>query len=259
VVNPNPRLPEELLKKIISRLASEPSDTRLSEEFGVSRKTIWRLRQAPVIKVPKPTHTPRKKTVTSLQKETVPLPQEEINLSLQKDESLATTITTVPPPPPPPIEKEALQENPLPVVAVSKGPLEVIVTVLDTYFAVQLLPRESYKEVVQIVLTTANAEKILFRKIQVLDISSIGTTNFVRFRSDVQNVKIILERLKERASIVQVDGSFMIQFPDGRSGKCPAALMCATPKIGFGQTFVGTKIARWRHQFETASANPSLV
>jgi hypothetical protein len=222
------KIPDELYHKIVARL-TEPSDTKLAKEFNVSRKTIWRFRQ--VLKE-------IKETATNVQ-------HFYAGSITPKPVSIVKTKQ-----PSPQIREEV---KVVPLLEPNESKTEVFSVKLGTYFAVQVLPREKDKEIVWELLLAAETEKIFFRKIQVLDRIAVGATSLVLFRSDVQRVQDIVKHLKNRAYIVQVDGSFTVHFPNGRTGKCPVAIMCSIPKTGFGQTFVGTKIVRWKHQFENNS------
>jgi hypothetical protein len=55
--------------------------------------------------------------------------------------------------------------------------------------------------------------------------------------------------LADRGNILDIMGTYNVRFPNGRTGKYPASTMCAAPKIGFGQTYAGTRIKRWKQQF----------
>jgi hypothetical protein len=222
------KLSDELCQKIISRLPLELSDTILAKEFGVHRKTIWRLRQ----------------TIGAKSDEIIPPPSKEL------DPIEIPPVSPVPEIPeksiPAPRPEKSSESN----RGTSKETDILSPTELHTYFAVQILKRENYKDVVQTVLSAADANKILFRKIQVLDVNPVGATNFVKFRSDVADASGIVKSLEGRAFIIKIDGSFIVHFPNGRiGGKYPIFGMCSTPKMGFGHTFVGTRTKRWAEQF----------
>lgn len=116
-------------------------------------------------------------------------------------------------------------------------------------FAVQALRGESYREVAQVVLQTAESRKELFRKLEVMGIMTVGTAAFVRFRADVADVHRVCKGLERRAYIVEVGGTYTVSFVDGRTGKVPATTMCLGPQVGFGMSYAGPKIVRWKQQF----------
>lgn len=203
-------LTEKIRKKIITKLGKK-SDTELAEEFGTSRKTIWRLRQEA-----KPEPAP------------------------------ATNIT----PMPTQIETKPVVDSPVIFSAASLPKVDVEPVVLSTYFSVQILRGESYKDVAHAFLDTADRLGLLFRKLQVMDIMTVGTTPFVRFRTDLTSVDPVIKEMVNRGSVtVDPAGGYVAKFLGGRSGKYPTSTMCLQPKLGFGQILMGTRLKRWKQQF----------
>jgi hypothetical protein len=245
------RLTDELKGQILVELHAEPSDTKLAAKYGVSRKTIWRLRQGPAplkpaiqmpaVKVPDP---PR---ASAMPDEITPPPSPI---------AIATSVTVPPVPPVPTAEMGSLKDPPPTRLARPRSrsdirpKVDVGPSFLNTYFAVQLLRGEDYAQVAFLVLNEAQKLGVLFRKLQVLDVASVGGSMFVRFRSDVDDAHKVVCGLLERAIITQgVDGGYYANYPSGRTGKYPTSAMCVGPKVGFGRMFVGTRIRRWRQQF----------
>jgi hypothetical protein len=221
-------LTEDRRKELIAKLPTA-SDTKLAEEFGVSRKTIWRLRQGQKQKSQSQT---RMAAVQIPEVAPTPVPEPE------PERFEPPTLTVVPKldtaEPKPEVERPKKVEAPVH---------------LNTYFAVQLLRGESPKLAAGAVLTCAHSKGVLFRKLQVLDITLVGARPFVRFRSDMPTAYDVIRTMTGRAIIAEVGGAYMVQFEDGRSGKYPASSMCSPPKVGFGQVYAGTKIKRWKEQF----------
>jgi len=238
-------LSDERRQELLARLVTEPSDTKLALEFGVSRKALWRMRQTlkapsrPVAKA-QPVITPPAPVAKALPKVVIPAsPVPRVT---------APKVLKAPPVSPPqtrtaPTLVPPLSEDPRPKVDVEP-------VILSTYFALQILRGESYKHVANAVLAEAESKSILFRKLQVLDLLSVGTTVFVRFRSDLPDAAKALRALRNRALIASDrSGTYTVTFPDGRSGKYPGATMHSSPKIGFGHTYAGTRIKLWGRQF----------
>lgn len=182
-------------------------------------------------------------------------PKPELEPKMVTTPAPQSTPVTLPPPAP-----AALETVPMPVKVILKPIPELVVPKVDTepvvlgaYFAVQILRGESVGAVANAVLTAADASGILFRKLQVMDIMAVGATPFVRFRSDITGLDKVLGSLPAR-SLISSDssGAYIVSFQDGRRGKYPTATMNSSPKLGFGQTFAGTRIARWSQQFATA-------
>lgn len=120
---------------------------------------------------------------------------------------------------------------------------------LGAYFGVEILRGETTKDVASTVLNAADRAGNLFRKLQVLDTTLVGTVAFVRFRSDLTGAYALLRSLTSRGVIVEMGGAYITHLSNGRSGRIPTSTMCSAVKIGFGQVYAGTKIKRWRQQF----------
>lgn len=219
------KLSEEKLAELTSRLASE-TDTQLSRAFEVSRKTIWRLRQA-LMKV----------NGTEVAK--------------------PAKITLAPPLVARPAPVERAKEPPLPLSpAASVLPkVDVEPTVLSTYFGVQILRGDTQKTLIEKILMVADRQGLLFRKIQVLDQVAFGAQTFLRVRSDLPDaMPVVSDLAKDRAIIAHIQGTYIAQFPDGRTGKVPTSTMCSSLKTGFGQVYAGTRIKKWKTQFKAENA-----
>lgn len=227
------KLSEVQQSLLITRLLQEPSDTKLAQEFGIHRKSIWRLRQKHAVQHSS-TIDRRRERETTLPPAGVPVP----------DVSL---------PPTSPLPIIPTDQNPkVPNSDIKPSAPKVVVESESTtlsYFAVQIFGFENFKAVVKVVLEAASKQGLLFRKLQVLDVTSIGAFKFIRFRADLQDINSLANGLIDRGVIFQNGGTYFVHFVDGRNGKVPASTMCAVSKVGFGQTFVGTRIKRWKAQF----------
>jgi hypothetical protein len=123
---------------------------------------------------------------------------------------------------------------------------------LNTYFAVQLRQHEATIDVVASVMRAAKATKILFRRLEILDKISIGTSEYARMRSDVPSASLILDQLfrEGRAVVGLVPGNgYVVRVAGGRTGKVTNLLMHATSKPGYARVFRGTKMKFWARQF----------
>lgn len=126
---------------------------------------------------------------------------------------------------------------------------------LNTYFAVQLKPGEKTIQVVAAVMNAAKEANILFRRLEQLDTINIGTSSFVRMRTDLLNPYLVLDRLynDKRAVVSSMQGGeYVARLPGGRMGKVTNLVMHATAKLGQTRMFRGTKIKHWERQFEAA-------
>lgn len=242
----NAPLTEEKRQALLAKLSEEPSDTKLATEFGVSRKTVWRLRQTPV----------EAPIVESKRHATFPpAPPEPLVVSIPTPPPPKLEVEPEPEPVPEPTP-EPVPERPKPAAKIKRTEdvlpkVDVEPVVLGTYLAIQMLRGENYKFVVERVLAEADILNILFRKIQVLEIITVGTGTFVRLRMDLPSPHLLLAAMLKsgRATIDMANGTGFISFPGGRHGKYPTSSLCAMPKIGFGQIYAGTRIKRWKAQF----------
>jgi len=243
------KIADEVRQAILSRLPDEPSDTKLAKSFGVSRKTIWRLRKTfrkdainpppltdvPPVKIPA-TPVPEFPPPKELPLSELPLPR---NALMPEEVSPSDPIYQKP--------KRSSRITLAPRARVSMG----------TYFAVERLRGENYKDVAYVVTEAADALKILFRKIQVLDTPAIGVTNFVRFRADIEDVFPIIKRLGRSYVVPDVEG-FRVNINGGKKGRYPTAAMCSPARMGMGHTFSGTQLKRWIYQYKTHDELPPM-
>lgn len=134
------------------------------------------------------------------------------------------------------------QPVPLPV-------LPIIET--NTYFAVQLLQNETTHRVAELILRAARDIKVLFRRLEILDTITIGTNRYARVRTDLASPNAVLDRLLlQRSVVAPVSGSsYLVRFPDGRTGKLTSFVMHVAPRPGQSRIYRGPKIKRWEEQF----------
>ena len=126
---------------------------------------------------------------------------------------------------------------------------------LNTYFAVQMMQHEATIDVVASVMRAAKTLKVMFRRLEILDKMTIGTSTYVRMRADVISSRPILDQLFSdgRAVVGLVPGNgYVVRVSDGRTGKVTNLLMHATSKPGYSRVFRGPKMKFWERQFEAA-------
>lgn len=250
------KIPDAIRNQILARISTEPSDTKLAKEFGVHRKSIYRLRQGiekevPVVAKAPASKAPASKVVVSAhaaktapiaKTPVVPLSKNDVRSAVPASKPSVSVVPkgTVA------IDSHLVENAPQGKTETNKTKAEAI---MSTYFAVQAKYGESFKDVVRLVLQEADNKNLLFRKLEVLDVITVGRTQLFRFRSDLDKFDPLAKSFKDRACVYACTGSYLITLPDGRSGKVPVSLMCSTPRSGFGQTYVGTKIKRWEQQF----------
>ena len=220
-------LTDKQRQKVISKLP-KMSDNEIAEKCGVSRSTVWRIRQDVTAQEMK-----RKRAAARMKA------KEKKASEVVPRESRIRPPAAVPVAPLEPSNVVPVHE------VVPKVDVEPVALV--HYFAVQVLRGESVRDVVAAVMKAAEAEGLLFRKLQTLDCISVGTMPFARFRSDLAELPVGLGT--QRGVIAFVDGSYRVSFTDGRHVKYPTTVMCSVQKAGFGVMFAGTRIARWAQQF----------
>ncbi len=122
---------------------------------------------------------------------------------------------------------------------------------LPTYFAVQVKASEKPYDVVTLLMRAAKNQGKLFRKLEVLDTLTVGTTAYLRMRSDLEGPEALLaEAFPGRPSITANLGGYVLQNGT-REAKIPNVTMLAAPKLGQTQAYHGTKIKHWERQFST--------
>lgn len=224
-------LTDKQRQKIIDKLGVESSDSKLADKFGTSRTTVWRIRQEETARQAKLKRANQRMKA-----------KEKIKPAVKKPARL-----------PAPMPAPAPKQQAVPVTADVAPKVDVEPNAMVTYFAAQLLRCEHIKDVANAVMQAAETRGVLFRKLQVMDFVSVGTSSFVRFRSDLPDPAAVLTNLN-RGFISFSDGNYRITFADGRQGvKFPTTIMCSVQKVGYGQTFAGPKIKRWAQQFASAS------
>jgi len=106
-------------------------------------------------------------------------------------------------------------------------------------------------DLVQKVLLAAKAERLLFRKLDVLGTFSVGRFTYLKLRADHPNLDPVFRRLRnEGVSLVEPTlAGYFVTLPDGRTGKVPAATIHTMTQGAQGRSYLGTKMKRWEQQF----------
>lgn len=241
-------LTDKQRQKVLSKLSSEMSDNEIAEKCGVSRSTVWRIRQDEAAREAK-----RKRSLARMkakekraQVELKPVKAVKKTWKDRVERVPVTVVVQIPTLAEVLRDPPTLQESQSEIVPVMPK-VDVEPVVMANYFAVQILRGESVKDVAYAVMMAAEGERVLFRKLQILDCISVGTTPFARFRSDLGELPMSLSA--ERGVISFVDGCYRVSFTDGRQVKYPTTVICSVQKAGFGAVYAGPKIQRWAQQF----------
>jgi hypothetical protein len=127
---------------------------------------------------------------------------------------------------------------------------------LTNHFAVQRRGPETSHEIAEIILRAAKTDGVLFRHLEAFGLVSIGSMNFVRFRSEGAEVaRTVLTGIghsQNRAVIgPSAPGEYLVWVPGGRSAKVSNLLMHQVARPGETKLYMGTRIKRWEEQFRS--------
>lgn len=125
----------------------------------------------------------------------------------------------------------------------------------QSYFAVQILGSESPHDVAGVVMTVSKQLGLDFQSLEYLGVISLGTTRLARFRADIADVTLSLDKmLCEGRGVVSLGSNvYGARLPNGRRGTVPLMSMLSASRPGEGRVYRGTLDVHWRRQFERAS------
>ena len=111
-----------------------------------------------------------------------------------------------------------------------------------TFFAVKLQPHETPQNVALLILRTAHDERLLFWVLEVLDLIEVGSSRFLRVRTDMAPRPVVARLLAQgRTVIASEEGTYILRHPDGRHGGISMLSMHNVPRPGFQRKYPGTK------------------
>jgi hypothetical protein len=123
---------------------------------------------------------------------------------------------------------------------------------LNTYFGVELFRSEDSSVAARQVCNVADEVKTLFRRLEVMDVLTIGGRRFARCRADLLNPYPMLDLVFFRGrAVIQAGekGFYFVRFPGGRFGPVPQTTMHGLPMVGQRMTFRGPKLKNWESAF----------
>lgn len=123
---------------------------------------------------------------------------------------------------------------------------------LNTYFAVEVLPREHPHDTAGAICKAGKDTKVFFRRLEALDTIAMAGKTFLRCRSDVTNFQPMFDHLfgQSRAYVTANGGKYTAKFQNGRIGQVSGVTMHVTPKGGFRTTlYKGPMVKYWERQF----------
>lgn len=118
-----------------------------------------------------------------------------------------------------------------------------------TYFAVQTYKGENPDILAKLICEAARRARTDFQGLEYLSTDAIGTTPYARFRTDLADATVLLDRLLEagRGVVRRQSGTFMLKTPDGRHGIVPGERMFSVARNG--RVYRGTAMKLWEEQF----------
>jgi hypothetical protein len=113
---------------------------------------------------------------------------------------------------------------------------------------------ETVTELVYVFIKAAVEHNLKFELVEVFGMISIGTSKFLRFRTDCPNLPATVARLlnEGRGTILQdAKCGYRVRLPDGREGPVALMTMQAVALPGYPKSYRGPKIKFWQSQFES--------
>ncbi len=122
---------------------------------------------------------------------------------------------------------------------------------VESTFAVEVFREEDTHAVAKVILEAAQAARIFFRELKVVDTIDLVSITFVRVRTDLPDPGKLVEKLftSGRGVIHLAGGQYVIRLRDGRQGKTSTYVMHGVARPGKSTTYRATKIQRWQEQF----------
>lgn len=123
----------------------------------------------------------------------------------------------------------------------------------NRFAGVQFKRAEDTRAVVHSFMLAACQHGLEFQHLEVFGIFTVGSSKFIRFRTDCKDFTPIVARLlnENRGSITpDPKRGYLIRLPSGQEGVVEISKMLATPLSGYPLVFRGPKIKYWERQFE---------
>lgn len=117
------------------------------------------------------------------------------------------------------------------------------------FFAVQLTANETPNEVARLILRAAHDERLLFWTLEILDVIEVGSSSFLRLRTDIADLTTLADKVRSRGRsvILPEKGLYVLRSYNGSHGNVPMLSMHQVPKPGQQRAYKGTK--QWEAQF----------
>lgn len=112
-----------------------------------------------------------------------------------------------------------------------------------SFFAVALDGYETPQNVAMLIIRTAHEEGLLFWGLEALDLIEIGSSRFLRVKSDLVNLVRLRNRLLARGrTVISLESNtYILRKPNGKFGTIPMLTMHGFPRPGQQRAYRGTK------------------
>jgi len=122
---------------------------------------------------------------------------------------------------------------------------------LRAYAAIEMMRGETPHGTIHRFMQAAVACNLLFAELEVLDVFTIGSRRFVRFKTDqLQLDQATLDIRKDRGVVLPNGaGGYRVCLPGGREGQVSSVVMHRTPAPSLKRFYRGPSNDLWESQF----------
>lgn len=121
----------------------------------------------------------------------------------------------------------------------------------EAYAAIEMVRGETPHGTVHRLMMAAVARQLPFQQLEVLDIFTIGSRRFVRFKvEDGELAQITTDIRKDRAVVLPNGVGYKVYLPGGRSANLPTIKMHMMPSTDLQRVYRGPKHELWEAQFQ---------
>lgn len=121
----------------------------------------------------------------------------------------------------------------------------------EAYAAIEMARGETPHGTVHRFMQAAVEQRLLFKELEVLDIFTLGSRRFVRFKVDTSElVRITTDIRKNRAVVLPNGVGYKVYLPGGQSGNVPTTRMHMMASSDLRRAYRGTQHELWEAQFQ---------
>ncbi len=120
----------------------------------------------------------------------------------------------------------------------------------EAYAAIEMAKGETLHGTVHRIMRAAVAQSLLFQQLEVLDVFTIGSRQFVRFKLDQPELVQLMTDIRKNRAVVLPDGmGYKVYLPGGRSGNVSMTKMHISSSSNLRRAYRGPKHDLWEAQF----------